>query len=83
MSDDQWKRQRIVVVVCGGNNVTLGMLEGYREKYGKAVELNHPADSLLQARNGVRWADRKLGSSKTKDGCGYLMPIETPRPYMA
>jgi L-serine/L-threonine ammonia-lyase len=54
MSDDQWKRQRIVVVVCGGNNVTLGMLEGYREKYGKAVEPNHPADSLLQARNGVR-----------------------------
>jgi L-serine/L-threonine ammonia-lyase len=83
MSDDQWKRQRIVVVVCGGNNVTLGMLEGYREKYGKAVELNHRADSLLQARNGVRWADRKVGSSKAKDESGYLMPIETPRPYMA
>ena len=83
MSDEQWKRQRIVVVVCGGNNVTLGILEGYREKYGKAVEFNFQADALLQAQNGVRWVDRKMDVSKTKDESGYLMPIETPRPYVA
>jgi L-serine/L-threonine ammonia-lyase len=83
MSDDQWKRQRIVVVVCGGNNVTLSMLEGYREKYGKAVMLNGQAESLLQAQTGVKWVDRKMGSSETKDESGYLTPVETPRPYMA
>jgi L-serine/L-threonine ammonia-lyase len=82
MSDDQWKRQRIVVVVCGGNNVNLGILEGYREKYGKAAELNRKAKSLNQAQCGVRWVDRKItiealpDSSKTKDESGYLMPVE-------
>jgi len=80
MSDDQWKCQRIVVVVCGGNNVTLDILEGYREKYAKVVEVDRQAESLLQAQNGVRWVDRKMDESKTKDESGYLMPMEMPRP---
>jgi L-serine/L-threonine ammonia-lyase len=83
MSDNEWKQQRIVVVVCGGNNVNLDILEGYREKYGKTVELNRQAESLLQAQNGVRWVDRKMGSSKTKDESGYLMRSEDVRPFMA
>ncbi len=41
MSDEQWRRQRVVIIVCGGNNVTLGMLEGYREKYGEALEVQN------------------------------------------
>jgi L-serine/L-threonine ammonia-lyase len=83
MSDNEWKRQRIVVVVCGGSNVTLDILEGYREKYGKAVELNRQAEFLLQAQNGVRWVDRKMDASRTKDESGYLMPVEDARPTMA
>jgi L-serine/L-threonine ammonia-lyase len=67
MSDDEWKRQRIVVVVCGGNNVTLGILNGYKEKYGKIMELNQKAQSLLEGQSGVRWVDRKMGLSKANE----------------
>jgi L-serine/L-threonine ammonia-lyase len=35
MTDEEWARQRVVIVVCGGNNVTLGILDGYRETYGE------------------------------------------------
>ncbi len=82
MSDEEWKRQRIVVVVCGGNNVTLGILEGYREKYGKVVELNRKAVGLLEGQKGISSVDRKMGSSKNKDESGYLTPFEEAGPYM-
>ncbi|KAE9366146.1 tryptophan synthase beta subunit-like PLP-dependent enzyme [Stipitochalara longipes BDJ] len=35
LSDDEFARLNIVIVVCGGSNVTLKILEGYREKYGR------------------------------------------------
>ena len=35
LSDEEFKRLNIVIVVCGGSNVTLRILEGYREKYGR------------------------------------------------
>jgi L-serine/L-threonine ammonia-lyase len=34
MSDEQWARQNIVLEVCGGSNMSLEMLNGYRQKYG-------------------------------------------------
>lgn len=34
LSDEEFERLNIVIVVCGGSNVTLKILEGYREKYG-------------------------------------------------
>jgi L-serine/L-threonine ammonia-lyase len=34
-SDQQFSQLNIVLVVCGGSNVTLQFLEGYRQKYGK------------------------------------------------
>jgi L-serine/L-threonine ammonia-lyase len=82
MSDDQWKRQRIVLIVCGGNNVNLDILDAYRKKYAKIEELDRKAESLNHTQVGVRWIDRKMAreglkdSSKTKDQSGYLMPVE-------
>ncbi|KAM5342589.1 hypothetical protein ACJ41O_013555 [Fusarium nematophilum] len=33
LSDEEWSRKNVVLVVCGGSNVTLDMLRMYREKY--------------------------------------------------
>lgn len=33
LSDEEFERLNIVIVVCGGSNVTLKILEGYKEKY--------------------------------------------------
>jgi L-serine/L-threonine ammonia-lyase len=33
LSDQEFSKFNIVIVVCGGSNVTLKILEGYREKY--------------------------------------------------
>jgi L-serine/L-threonine ammonia-lyase len=33
-SDEEFKNRNVVIVVCGGSNVSLSILEGYREKYG-------------------------------------------------
>ncbi|KAM0278139.1 hypothetical protein ACHAQH_005337 [Verticillium albo-atrum] len=37
LSDDEWRRRNIVVVVCGGSNVSLEVLEEYKEKYAGMV----------------------------------------------
>lgn len=34
MSDEEWRSKTVVLVVCGGSNVTLDMLQAYRAKYG-------------------------------------------------
>ncbi|XXH00609.1 methionyl-tRNA synthetase [Hypoxylon texense] len=34
LSDEEWSRKNVVVIVCGGSNVTLEMLRAYQEKYG-------------------------------------------------
>ncbi|KAI1661209.1 tryptophan synthase beta subunit-like PLP-dependent enzyme [Daldinia decipiens] len=34
ISDEEWSRKNVVVVVCGGMNVTLEMLRSYGETYG-------------------------------------------------
>ncbi|KAI2784594.1 tryptophan synthase beta subunit-like PLP-dependent enzyme [Daldinia loculata] len=34
ISDEEWSRKNVVVIVCGGSNVTLEMLRSYGEKYG-------------------------------------------------
>ncbi|EGU72093.1 hypothetical protein FOXB_17337 [Fusarium oxysporum f. sp. conglutinans Fo5176] len=33
MSDEEWGKKNVVIVLCGGSNVTLGMLNEYRDKY--------------------------------------------------
>lgn len=33
LSDEEWSRKNVVLLICGGSNVTLGMLEKYREQY--------------------------------------------------
>jgi L-serine/L-threonine ammonia-lyase len=34
LDDMEWARQKVVIIVCGGSNVTLQVLERYRETYG-------------------------------------------------
>lgn len=36
---DLKKEDKVVVVVCGGSNISLGMLEAYRETYGGPTEM--------------------------------------------
>ncbi|KAK1599424.1 pyridoxal-phosphate dependent enzyme [Colletotrichum navitas] len=37
MSDKEWAEMNIVLIVCGGSNVTMEILDGYRATYGIAV----------------------------------------------
>ncbi|KAK0665583.1 putative catabolic L-serine/threonine dehydratase [Cercophora samala] len=34
LSDEEWKGKNVVVVVCGGSNVSLEILEGYKKTFG-------------------------------------------------
>lgn len=34
LTDEEWSRKNVVLVVCGGSLVSLDLLRGYREKYG-------------------------------------------------
>lgn len=34
LSDEEWAAMNVVVIVCGGSNISLEMLKGYREEYG-------------------------------------------------
>lgn len=34
MTDDEWAKKNVVVVVCGGSNINLDLLHKYREQYG-------------------------------------------------
>ncbi|KAK4229836.1 catabolic L-serine/threonine dehydratase [Podospora fimiseda] len=34
LSDDEWKGKNIVLVICGGSNVNLDILKGYKSTYG-------------------------------------------------
>ncbi|KAF9881084.1 hypothetical protein CkaCkLH20_01234 [Colletotrichum karsti] len=36
LSDEEWAKKNIVLIVCGGSVITMEMLEGYRAKYGDA-----------------------------------------------
>jgi L-serine/L-threonine ammonia-lyase len=38
LSDEEWSRRSVVLVVCGGSNVNISVLEGYRQTYGSLVE---------------------------------------------
>lgn len=33
LSDEQWAQKNVVVVVCGGSNISLEMLEKYRKQF--------------------------------------------------
>ncbi|KAK2048555.1 pyridoxal-phosphate dependent enzyme [Colletotrichum somersetense] len=37
LSDKEWAEMNIVLIVCGGSNVTMEILDGYRAMYGIAV----------------------------------------------
>lgn len=32
--DEEWKKMRIVIIVCGGSNISLELLEDYKKTYG-------------------------------------------------
>ncbi|KAI1495766.1 tryptophan synthase beta subunit-like PLP-dependent enzyme [Biscogniauxia marginata] len=34
--ENEWRRKNVVLVVCGGSNISLEMLRGYMEKFGAA-----------------------------------------------
>lgn len=34
LSDQEWAQKNVVVVVCGGSNINLEMLEKYRKTFG-------------------------------------------------
>lgn len=34
LSDEEWSKKNVVLIVCGGANISLGILRGYQEKYG-------------------------------------------------
>lgn len=38
LSDEEWRKKNVVMVVCGGNNTNLATLERYREMYGGAFD---------------------------------------------
>ncbi|KAK7413466.1 catabolic L-serine/threonine dehydratase [Neonectria punicea] len=42
LSDEEWSRKNVVLIVCGGSNVTLDMLHTYEEKYGEVSCLKVP-----------------------------------------
>ena len=56
LSDEEFERLNIVLVVCGGSNVTLQVLEGYRRKYEKdeTVVRKFHKKRLDVERNGKR-----------------------------
>lgn len=35
LADDEFSKLNIVIVVCGGSNITLDIIEGYKEKYSQ------------------------------------------------
>ncbi|KAL0943651.1 pyridoxal-phosphate dependent enzyme [Colletotrichum truncatum] len=37
LSDEEWAKKNIVLIVCGGSNVTMEMLNEYRAKFGNAA----------------------------------------------
>jgi len=52
LSDEEFEKLNIVVIVCGGSNVTLEILEGYREKYSQddmVIEKFHSRRKSRQA----------------------------------
>jgi L-serine/L-threonine ammonia-lyase len=83
MSDVEWSEQKIVIIVCGGNIVTLEMLQGYKEKYGKMVKMCGQVDAMRRAENGVQEvghkfvSNGKLHGSENKNETGYSMPVYT------
>jgi len=54
LSDAEFANLNIVIVVCGGSNVTLKILEGYKEKYGR--------DEAVV----TKFHKRRLGVERTK-----------------
>ncbi|KAM7219978.1 Tryptophan synthase beta subunit-like PLP-dependent enzyme [Rhypophila decipiens] len=38
ISDEEWRKRNVVLVVCGGNNTNLETMERYREEYGGAFD---------------------------------------------
>ncbi|CRK07866.1 hypothetical protein BN1723_008962, partial [Verticillium longisporum] len=37
LTDEEWRDKNIVVIVCGGSDVSLEVLEGYKRDYGSAA----------------------------------------------
>jgi len=56
LSDSEFENINIVIVVCGGSNVTLDILEGYKQKYGldeRVVKKFHARKLRLEGRKSL------------------------------
>lgn len=83
MSSEEWSRFKVVIVVCGGNNVTLDLLRGYRERYAEEVE-----GELMDQVGGIDSSASEIGGSVMRElrvlpdgmkGCGapsVLTPLK-------
>jgi len=60
MSDEEWARMRVVLVVCGGNKISLEMLNEYREKYASEVVgvLKDHVGEVVSAEENVEAAEK-------------------------
>jgi L-serine/L-threonine ammonia-lyase len=39
LTDDEWAQKNIVIIVCGGSGVTLGILDQYVREYGSKTTI--------------------------------------------
>jgi L-serine/L-threonine ammonia-lyase len=56
LSDSEFEKINIVIVVCGGSNVTLDILEGYKQKYGldeRVVKKFHARKLRLEGQKSI------------------------------
>lgn len=78
MSDDEWRRMKIVVAVCGGSDVTSELLGSYRQKYWAAApSMMVRPSSLTGRRCSIGLGSLDLGGVVAGDE----EPIFSRRPY--
>ncbi|KAI5461160.1 serine family amino acid catabolism protein [Mariannaea sp. PMI_226] len=72
LSDEEWSRKNVVLVVCGGTNMDLDMLEAYKKKYAsqssikvevgssntgeEETPISQPDQHLVERRKDDTWA---------------------------
>ncbi|KAL2068732.1 hypothetical protein VTL71DRAFT_15070 [Oculimacula yallundae] len=59
LSPQEFAKLNIVIIVCGGSNVTLQILENYRQKYGQDPDVLQKFHSRLLKEEGVHAVELK------------------------
>jgi L-serine/L-threonine ammonia-lyase len=72
LSDEEFSKLNIVIVVCGGSNVTLKILEGYREKYGRDENV---VTKFHSRRLGTR--EKRPSKVRKQSGVPFILHDET------